>query len=168
MTKTLTKLAVIGLMTVAAQATTITLGTVVKGTPANFPEELDFVNTLVDHANGINPSSVQDPSKTYTLINDPLAILPKAITAGADDVESWSGDVVFGIGSGFSYVLIKEGTKSTIFYSDDGAFNIVDGGKISHYTAFKANTTTVPDGGATVALLGMGLLGVGMMRRKLS
>jgi hypothetical protein len=32
----------------------------------------------------------------------------------------------------------------------------------------KSTSTNVPDGGATVALLGVGLLGLGAMRRKLS
>jgi hypothetical protein len=39
---------------------------------------------------------------------------------------------------------------------------------LSHFTLYSEHQRDVPDSGATVALLGMGMVGLGMMRRKLS
>jgi hypothetical protein len=39
---------------------------------------------------------------------------------------------------------------------------------LSHYALFNPGTVTTPDGGTTLGLLGLGLMGVGYLRRRLA
>lgn len=77
------------------------------------------------------------------------------------------------------YLLVKDGNHSPAWYlftiagwNGIESLDIQDfwpaGGAISHVTLYGTQGSRVPDGGATVALLGVGLVGLGMMRRKIS
>jgi hypothetical protein len=81
-----------------------------------------------------------------------------------------------------AYLLVKDGNQTPAWYlfnlsalgwNGTDALSLTgfwpDQGAISHVAIYgKTGTTRVPDGGATVALLGVGLLGLGAIRRKLS
>jgi hypothetical protein len=166
--KTVTKiaatLAVISFMSVA-KALSLSdagvVGKVVPGTPASVTEERGYVNKLLSM--GANQSTTLS-GNTYT-------------TGATDYNGTVTGGTQNNTGSNagatsFLYVLAKYGQDSWVFNMNDFAgnipLNIGTGGQLSHYTGFGTRTTTVPDGGATVALLGVGLLGLGAVRRKLS
>lgn len=86
------------------------------------------------------------------------------------------------ISSNPAYLLVKDGNQSPAWY----LFNLTalgwngtadlkltgfwpSNGAISHVSIYgNGGTTRVPDGGVTVALLGVSLLGLGAIRRKLS
>jgi hypothetical protein len=160
-------------LAIPSRANQIRLGEISPASPANFDQELGFVNTLVDLANGLTlaESSHDLPDRTYTLTTDPLAILPPPSATNPDDVENWSKGVSFPIGSGYSYLLAKYGNTAVVFLSDDGAFTIgdhVDGIRqsISHYTAFRSENVSVADGGSTMILMGIGLAALGMFQIK--
>jgi hypothetical protein len=81
--------------------------------------------------------------------------------------------------TGFDYVLAKYDCSnagyilfylpvfgSTIPVSPDNFWTTTSQYTISHLTRFNASTT-VPDGGATLGLLGLGLMGLGYVRRRL-
>jgi hypothetical protein len=163
-------------MGTTAQATVIVLGTVDPASPANFDAEFGYVGNLVKMANGV---ILDDPysndGKTFDLLNNPIAILPTPVALGAVDVEDWNEAV--NVPAGFQYALGKYGNIDVIWYLGGEAFTLPKngsatgagvGGGISHYTLLKATTTNVPDGGATVALMGLGLAGLGLVRRKQS
>lgn len=91
-----------------------------------------------------------------------------------DDILSIALDV-----TGWSYVKLKWG-KQWQFYSvagESGSIlfastvlnpNEIDYQALSHYTFFGPETVHTPDGGSTLLLLGSALIGVGLIRRKLS
>ena len=62
------------------------------------------------------------------------------------------------LGSDFLYLYSSFGDTGGVYAENDGF----------EEWAVRTPTTSVPDGGATVALLGVGLLGLGAMRRKMS
>ena len=78
------------------------------------------------------------------------------------------------------YLYVKDGEHDPAFYVFDisgwnGTDDLVlegfwpQGGAISHVTILGGGTSTnVPDGGATMALLGLGLGAIGFVRRKLA
>ena len=74
------------------------------------------------------------------------------------------------------YLLVKDGKHTPAAYLFDistwnGTDSLVltgfwpDGGAISHVTIYKSGTARVPDGGATLMLLGIGLSGLVAARR---
>jgi hypothetical protein len=78
-----------------------------------------------------------------------------------------------------AYLFVKDGNANPGWYlfdisGWDGTTTIVlegfwpQQGAISHISIYGGGGNRVPDGGATVALLGVGLLGLGAIRRKLS
>jgi hypothetical protein len=97
----------------------------------------------------------------------------------------------FSVGSGWEYLLVRyDGNQGGIvilklggedalvpFYSYD-IFNSYSGGKnptpsttsygVSHYVLVGTHTTNVPEGGATVALLGIGSLALAAARRRIA
>jgi hypothetical protein len=86
---------------------------------------------------------------------------------------TWDGP---GIITGAQYFLVKDGNHSPAWYlfdisGWDGKESIefsnfwLGPGAISHVAIF-GGTTSVPDGGATAILLGVGVLGLAALRRK--
>lgn len=82
--------------------------------------------------------------------------------------------------TGFQYVLAKyDGTNAgyVLFYlpdfgntipaNPDDFWTATAQYSISHLTRFNGTSTTVPDGGATLGLLGLGLVGLSYVRRRL-
>lgn len=86
-----------------------------------------------------------------------------------------------GTGYGASYVLVKDGvdkdSKKMLYrlYEVDGSQRFIGGPdevtinddkNISHISWFGVPSTSVPDGGTTAAMLGLGLLGLGFAARR--
>ena len=86
-----------------------------------------------------------------------------------------SGNVTLGHGgpnpSPWSFAVSGTGTATATGFDDTfGTFTLSGTGTAAHLTfagSFSALGVTVPDGGATVALLGLALAGVELLRRKL-
>ncbi|MBC8000995.1 MAG: VPDSG-CTERM sorting domain-containing protein [Opitutaceae bacterium] len=88
-----------------------------------------------------------------------------------------SGDIV----GGTAFLLVKDGNHSPAWYLFNltalGWNGIADievnnfwpaGGAISHVTLYGTRGSSVPDGGTTLALLGMAIGSLGLLRRKIS
>jgi hypothetical protein len=177
--KTLGKIAV-GTLCLTVAARGIVLDFSVSGigsyTPAsslnNDADVTTAVNLLVNWYNGgANPTG---GGTTFTLSAGsgvPGPLRPAPITFGFKDESAPFVDVN---SATFSYVLGKYGNAAYLFYIGNlppGSYSlpntlVAGGNSLSHEVAFAAGGTSVPDGGTTMALLGLGLLGVAFMQRK--
>ena len=103
----------------------------------------------------------------------PAGPLAPVTTIGYHDVSPTS-DPNFTNSGGYDWVVAKYGQDAEVFYigdiTGDVTLSNLTGNQngLSGYTRYNPGTTTVPDGGATVALIGAGLTGLGLIRRKLS
>lgn len=94
-----------------------------------------------------------------------------------------ANDTTVELGTGYTYLKAKYGNTMVVWYvaglSGDhtiplscGAGGgatcdvIGSGGGLSHWIAYNPSTTTVPDGGATLGLFGLGMLALGYLRRR--
>jgi hypothetical protein len=163
-----------------------TIGHVEPGTPAEVNDEMGYLNTLLGLYNtyqttGTAPNPPHD-DRVYTVtIGDPSGVpappLPLATWNSigdkfSDPVTTISVDV-----TGFTYLSIKWG-DDTVFYYVAGSGEItvpvpdfensVNGKGASHYNLFGVDEVeiSVPDGGSTLALIGLSLTVLGCIRRK--
>jgi hypothetical protein len=153
------------------------VGAVIDGVPPSEANELLYINSLIMVAPGVvDPTCNLAPTEICDRSLSTLAgPLPAANSTGL--VRNETGSNTFNA-TGFEYVIAKYGSGpsgggSYVWYiADLGAgqtlpTNFGTGGPgLSHYTLFNATTTTVPDGGATAALLGLSMVGLGMLRRR--
>lgn len=148
---------------------------------ASISTEASYVNTFVDMANGVIPlDPYTSDGKWFDLINNPVPLLPKAITSGAQTKSNWTSPVTFSAGSGFNFVLAEFGSQwgdiDVIYYSTDGRFsipaNVAGCQGIKHYTAFRttepliAAARNVPEAGPTIVFLGFAMLGLVALNRR--
>lgn len=148
------------------------VGSIDPGSPASMTEEIDYVETLLGmSANDelIEPINSNN-DRTFTTFDYDAAVVPIVV---ADYVKYDPPSNPASV-SGYGFVLAKFGNTSWVWELSSGEtfevpqqFNGVSntGNGISHYSVFNKTTTRVPDGGATVALLGISLLGLGAARR---
>jgi hypothetical protein len=116
-----------------------------------------------DDANGVAPAATLVapviPLWTFTYLGDTYSFDLTALTSGA----------VTGSGALTSMGFTGTGTAYINGVGSAATWSLQGGGRNFQFT-FSSSTTTasgVPDGGATVALLGMGLVGIAALRRKL-
>jgi hypothetical protein len=157
------------------------VGTIVSGEPASVSDEVWYVNSLLGLGANVVDQIITDPfnpfddhkySTSSTDYNGTVSDVG-SVRAIADDL-GFSLHV-----SGFDYVLAKyDGPNGgdVVWFLGGVGFDLPSdssglwsnpagqGYGISHWTAFDPHT--VPDGGATVALLGLGLLGLAGLRRR--
>jgi hypothetical protein len=172
----------------AANAATITLdygdafflGTVDPNNPPNPDNEIDFINSLIGLAQGALPAPCEfGPAGNTcdrvgsTLGNGPF---PEAIALVDKDENEVNSMVAIGA---FTYVLAKydnTNAGSWVWLVSGAAGDTVEvpqsfstGHDVSHISLFSADEfEQVPDGGAAVGLLGLAMLGVGYLRRRVS
>jgi hypothetical protein len=128
--------------------------------PADLQSELDRLNGQID---------------IYNAANDPD--LAAAVLAGAFKVDA-SSDGITSIDidiTGFAYIkLAWDGKDQFYFVGDETGVQTFDSTvfnqnnqpqALSHYALFNPGGNGVPDGGSTVALLGVALGGIEAMRR---
>jgi hypothetical protein len=145
------------------------VGTIVTGEPAGAADEIIYANTLL--AQPANNGRVTIAGHVYTTSStDYNGVVSgglkdetgnTSVTAGYDWVLAKydgpnGGDVLWFLG-GAATTLPSD--SATIWTNGEG-----QGYGISHFTVFNP---TVPDGGSTLALLGMAFTGLGLLRRKL-
>jgi len=154
-----------------AQALTFAdaLGTVVSGEPASPASEIVYINHLLGM--GLN-STDSLGGHNYTHFAIDTSSLPAAVTGGSTKDETGDNHVNV---TGFLYLLGKyDGPNGGdyIWYVGNlsGAQTIPTTGfgrfDLSHWSLYNPGTS-VPDGGTTMAMLGISLLGVEALRRKL-
>jgi hypothetical protein len=156
------------------------LGYVTPGEPANAATEVQFINTLLDLANGAGAPTVDcspplgDPPGSdtdYLCSRDESLLLstvglPDAVVAGAVKIESPANGNV--IPDNWEYILAKYGNVSHVWYVGNltGQTTVpmtALGGGLSHISFY--NFTAVPEPGM-LSLLGAGLVGVALVRRR--
>lgn len=180
--------ATIAVASFSAQALTITspitythsadnpiVGTFDTGTSAaNVPTVTGYLNTLLGL--GANQPLTDISGVKYKT----SSVNYNGSFVASDGVRIDSGNLL-SVAAGYDYVVAKYDGKNAGYvvwylggeaatlpeYSNSIWQNIAgEGYRISGYTAYGSGSTSVPDGGATAALLGVGMLGLAAIRRK--
>lgn len=151
------------------------LGYIDPGAPADATNEALFINAIRSLSLGeldplVNLGNPQDPYTAYRSWNV-FASLPAASAVGADSNNGYTGGTLQDV-TGWQYLLVKFGNTSHVWVLDPAATIDIEipaalgttGGGTSHYSLY--NYSGVPDGGATLMLLGGALVGLGALRRK--
>jgi hypothetical protein len=155
------------------------VGTIETGEPASIADEVIYVNTLL--AQPANNGGVTIAGHVYTTSSTDYNGVVTAIDAVKDDTGNLS------VPAGYDWVLAKYdgpdagdvlwflGGAAMTLPSDSSTIwvnNQENGYGLSHFTVFNPtdndDTPGVPDGGSTLALLGLALAGVGFLRRRIS
>ena len=151
------------------------LGTVMFGIPSGDADRTSYVNHLIDMAPGTSDSALgQDFTRSS---NNPGPGFPTF----ADAVFGLNGtSTTIDLGTGlYSYLFAKYDGKnagSEVWYVGDlsGVITIPATGLpgphqygLSGWTLFGPGGNQVPDGGSTVALLGLALIGIAALRTRL-
>lgn len=143
------------------------LGQVVNGAPANPTDEVTYINSLLDLAAGaLQTTCSQAPSELCDRIGSTLAAgaLSDAVAAGTFKEDPTDGTVNV---TGFLWLLAKYGGESRVWYVGNLSGNqSVPTAALSHISLYNPGGVTVPDGGATLGLLGLGMMGLGYLRRR--
>lgn len=148
------------------------LGLIDKNQPANPTSSASFINILLDQPLGSGPTTVGANKYTRTT-NDPLnGIYPDAVFSG---VEFGANVTNIDLSTGYLYLLAKyDGPNwgSQVWYVGDltGPITIPLNGSgnqyaVSHTYLFNPQGASVPDAGATLMLLGIGLSSLAAARR---
>ena len=185
MKKTLLAIAcglVMALTAATAQAAPLTtadntfLGTADPGSPASPAFEVYFINFLLDHSAGTytDDPPPSPPNTVYTFVRtaNSCGTCTDATATGAVQ-EDTGGPVTLDV-SNYTYLLAKYGNTAYVWYvanlTDVTITSNLAGVQngLSHYALFNPGTVRTPDGGTTLGLLGLGLMGVGYLRRRLS
>jgi hypothetical protein len=182
--------AAVGLSSVAANASTVThltlshgsyLGYVTSGTPASGDDEESYINDLISGV--VSPCGDRGNNTCVRSGND-FESLPLADFQSKIEKKNDLDDAIDV--TGFAYLLAKYGkggndgmqTSHVWYVSGLGWVTVaqtVDGsGGLSHISLFGPGSTppppppppSVPDGGATLMLLGSAMVGLGVLRRK--
>jgi hypothetical protein len=184
LTKLAVAMAAVTTMSFTAQATvTFTLassglmGSVTAGTETPTVSNAEYVNSIVDRNNNDTTTSSYDHvGQAYALIHDSGTTLPWAVVDGAT-TGAVGGNRLVTV-TGFEYLVVKydgEQGSALIFNVADITGDVqvpnndFEGKTPNKYLLFNAASTpppSVPDGGATVALLGVGSLALAALRRK--
>lgn len=170
----------IGFMPVASSAATILtttipeyLGSIDPGSPSSPTDELGYINTLLGlGANG----SVTVGGHTYSASSNDCAGCPPAVFAGNTGNVDTNGPVLNLDVSNWTYLLAKYAdvdyvwTVANLTTVDIPAtLDNGQGNGLSHYILFNpTGATGVPDGGTTAGLLGLAMLGLGYVRRRMA
>src|SRR5687768_11312752 len=153
------------------------LGSIDPGSAANEAYEAAYINYLIDMVPGDTDLNVPaadvpvDGPKEYDFRRsaNTFSSLGDVSAAGAlkspDDPAAGPIDI-----SGVQYLLAKYGEVAHVWYVGNLTGNqsipvdLGRGAGLSHYTTFRS--IAVPDGGTTAALLGVAMLGLTALRRK--
>jgi len=168
------------------------LGWVDPDTSANTINELGRINYLIGEYNdgesdllldsvtgGIGtPTDKSNKDYSYFLVNGSGIPAPTLDLAAGPGTENTSADP--SMDPGFEWIMAKYGNLGVVFYvgdqsdpydlpskaevSGENQLAFGSGQGLSHATGF-GETNLVPDGGATLALLGMALAGMTVVRR---
>lgn len=145
------------------------IGSVVKATPSDAPAQVSYINALLDLSPG---DTLAAGGKTYTAGGFDCAGCDDATVTGAIKDEAPFADLTNLDLSSWTYLFLKLGDQGHVWYvagQDDVTLKAKFGKGLglSHFSLYNPTTTTVPDGGATLGLLGLGMVGLGFLRRRM-
>jgi hypothetical protein len=192
--KTITKIAAVAAVGISTQAAPIFLGTVDDGVAPSVANEVGWVNEILGMTINTTIPSTNPAGETLMRSGNADPGSHSVSTPPAGNI-FLQGDPSQ-IGAGFEYLIAHYGgggpdgsgdQVSAVFYLGGSAFDVPDNqadllaslglspgdfniqgrGGYSGFTVYNGETR-VPDGGATVALLGLGIAGLGALRRKIS
>jgi len=150
------------------------LGLINDGIPSNLSDAVVYLNTLLARPLSSGPTLVGTEYYTRTANTCPGGC-PAAVLAGATKTDTPTGSGAGIDATGFTYLLGKydAGNAGTRVWYVAGLTTVdipnnFNGSQygLSHYSLFNPGTS-VPDGGATLMLLGGALAGLETLRRKL-
>ena len=172
------------IITVACALGLMLSGVTAQATPLTYGDEY-YLGSYMP-----NPADPTEEALRINILND-YGVGVEAIVDGINysrvgsTLDGSFPDAVFGLklenvgsidATGFQYVLAKYGGGqdgySLVWFLSTGFAGEVepparyDGNGLSHIDVFTRTTTTVPDGGITLMLLGGALVGIGALRRK--
>jgi hypothetical protein len=145
------------------------VGSITPNVPANPASEASYINALIDLAPG---ASGTFDSQALVRSSNGLGLLPDA-----DAADSWkdeTGNTDFTLAGFTGYVLGKYDQDKagawvwflTDFTDDLNLPSTFNGHDLSHASFYATTSTTVPDGGITAILLGLGLVGLSVAARR--
>ena len=149
------------------------LGTIVDGIPSSPSDEVDYLNALITLSAGATATTIltEDYDRVGSTLAGPFdtAVITDAMR---DETETSTPD--FGT-TAFQYILAKyDGPDggSLVWYSAAGFTDVTVPATafsqlfaVSHVSGYNSSVR-VPDGGATIALLGLACIGLQGLRRK--
>jgi hypothetical protein len=147
------------------------VGTITPAAPVNPPVVSAYINYMITLAPGDSGTFYNPHAQTITRSNNTFASLPNALLPGA--VTGFSTTINLGAGV-YSYLFAKYGAQndvSQVWYVGNlsGIVTIPAlGPRGNALTLWKLFPGQVPDGGATVMLLGAALGALGIARRFLN
>ncbi len=169
------------------------LGTIVPSEPADEANEKVQVNGLLDGwgtvkgyndgaasgtVMGDNPSDPNPPPKpeVYTLTYSTDTVIPTTAPLAATPwLRKETSNPVIDLGDySYQWLVAKWGADAEVYYiggmTGEIKLELISWSPtahgLSHYTLFNQTKAVVPDGGATIAMLGLGLVGLGFLRRR--
>ena len=157
------------------------IGKTEPGAPSGLTREVERLTYFIDLYNGGTPTAPDSNTYTpFTGVNVAAAPLPAygGTSTGQNAGGFTSTTLDFGAG-GWDYLMVKwandayyywiGGLTGTHQITNDVVFNTNNVAQnASHWRLFNPGSgTAVPDGGTTVALLGLSMLGLGIGRKKL-
>jgi hypothetical protein len=148
------------------------LGSVVEGTPSDAEFEMAFINYLAGMTPGTTANDIEvipgspPDSNDFTRSDNVFGVLPPAVFVSKNDAGT---PLAFNLTGSTLYVLAKYGQGSLVWFVNGYAGEVevlatFGGNGLSHTSFF--GTVSVPDSGATIALLGAGLMVVGLFGRR--
>jgi hypothetical protein len=149
------------------------LGLIDKNQPANPTSSAGFINILLDQSLGSGPTTIGENAYTRTTNNPLSGSYSDAVFSG---VEFAANVTSINLGSGYEYLLAKyDGPNfgSVVWYVGDltGDITIPLYGSdnqyaVSHTYLYNPKTSSVPDTGMTVMMLGGALACLGVLRQR--
>ena len=148
--------------------------------PHTSPADINTVTTWLNHLLGMGASATDSEVVGGLTIDYRTSSVDYTGSVSADDAVRKDKGNLLNVAAGYDYVVAKYdgqnagyvawylgGEAATLpqFSNAIWANNQGSGYGISGYTAYKT-TRTVPDGGATAVLLGLGVAGLALARRK--
>jgi hypothetical protein len=163
------------------------VGVVIDGIPPNNDLEPAYLNSLIEVAPGAIDAAPTGcnyaQTETCNRVGSTLNGLPGVDLTGqskTDTPNELSGNVLV---NGWEYISGKYGNDGIRYWYIGGLLptDFVTlpqkflpgttgnrGGGLSHFTLYNVPGRTVPDGGTTAALLGLSIVGLGMIRRRIN
>jgi hypothetical protein len=148
------------------------LGSVTPGSPANAIAEVEYINHLLDMSApsvDLHNPLPNPPNTVYTYVrtgNSCGTCTDASVTGGSyGNVLGGSVNV-----TGWTYLLGKHGSVSHVWLvagltgAQSLPLNTAGGG----YSLYNPVSVQVPEGGATLGLLGLAMLAVGYLRRRMN